>query len=529
MKNAWRVGVAVWALSGVWATAAWAQAAVLRFEGALAAGTTRAHRLNVEAGSLVQGQLTGPRARLVLLDAQGHRVRVLSRGLLDADDFLFVTGANGPYSLEVRAPTAVSYKLDITRTVPLAQQVPPPPSAPDSPLLRRWQGARGDTAAFWAEVTQRSTPLVEDADVQPPLAPGERLVTFLWRGAQHNVKLLGGPSNDHDALHRLGQTDIWFRSYRVPDSTRLAYRLAPDVPDFDGTAQARRRAILATAQTDPLNPRTLPDKPLDRFNAESLLELPGATADGWSQTNPVVPKGELAAHRLASTHLGNERDIHLYRSHGYRAGAAGQGLLVLFDADRYLGPVPVPTILDNLVHAGRLPPMAAVFVANPTAQTRSVELPPNLRMSAFMAQELMPWLRSQGVEAEARRTVVAGASYGGLAAAWVAFQHPEWFGKVYSQSGSFWWSPVDRNEEPEWLTRQLALNPRVPVDFWLEAGRFETGRQSPGILDSNRHLRDVLQAKGYQVQHREHASGHDNAHWKASFGQGLADLMAKVP
>jgi enterochelin esterase family protein len=123
--------------------------------------------------------------------------------------------------------------------------------------------------------------------------------------------------------------------------------------------------------------------------------------------------------------------------------------------------------------------------------------------------------------------LIAGASYGGLAAAWVAYKHPELFGLVYSQSGSFWWSPRNGGDnEPEWLTRQIARGPHKPVRFHLEAGLFETGRaDTAGILETTRHLRDVLTAKGYDVSHREYAACHDNAHWRVSMATALMTLL----
>jgi enterochelin esterase family protein len=496
--------------------------------GELASGAARQHPVQLAAGDYVTGRLTGHRMRLVLLDASGHRLRVLAHGPDEEKEYRFIAPASGPHALEVRAPQAGRYTLTVEHHIPLeAQRLPE--VMPPSPRLQAWLASPQPlaTEAFWRELALTGTPLIESQGVTPPLAPNERLMTFLWRSAAHGVRLLGGPSSDHDALHQLGETDIWWRSYRVPDSTRLSYQLAPDVPRLALSANEQRRAILATAQQDPLNPRTLPDHPLDRFDAASLVELTGAPKSPWTSRRPEVASGQLQTKRLASRHLGNERDIHIYRSAGYRNGAKGQALVVLFDAERYLKHIPLPTILDNLVAEQRLPPLAAIFVANPSRDTRAKELPPTPAMASFMADELMPWAHQMGLQAKPAQTLIAGASYGGLAAAWVALKHPEHFGLVYSQSGSFWWSPsAGADAEPEWLTRELANTPRQAVHFHLEAGLFETGRAGvPGILEASRHLRDVLTAKGYAPSYREYAAGHDNAHWRTSIGPALIELL----
>jgi len=504
-------------------------APVASFAGQLAAQAHREHALDVEPGDYVQGRLRGDGMRLVLLDAQGARVRVLSKGRREVEEFMFVTGSSGPYRLDVRAPKAGDYRLEILQRVPRAAQVRPA-ELPESPRLRSLLQS-GDTAAFWREIEAGGTPLVESEGVTPPLAAHERLVTFLWRGAERTVRLHGGPSADHDELRRLAGTDIWYRSYRLPDSTRLAYRLAPDVPELDLPPHLRRRAILATAQRDPLNPRSIPDKPLDRYDGYSLFELPAAPVAEWNAPRPGVPVGTLESLRLESRILGNTRDIHLYRPAGWRPGAAGNAIVVLFDGEIYTREVPTPSILDNLIAAGRLPSTAAVFIANPSNETRGRELPPNPDFARFLAEELMPWAKARGLSAPAARTVIAGASYGGLAAAWAGFTHPELFGNVYSQSGSFWWAPGWENSDmytrpAEWLTQRFAESPRRPLRLHLEAGLFEMGRDGQsGIRDTTRHLRDVLQAKGYAVSHREYAAAHGHEHWRASFAEGLVTLI----
>lgn len=512
------------------ATANLAAEPLASFTGQLDAKSSHQHTIDTEAGDYVQGRLTGPGMRLVLVDRQGQRVRVLVKGRRDVEEFMFVAGKAGPYRLDVRAPAAGDYRLEILQRVSLAGQARPA-DIPESPRLRALLQESGDTEVFWREIERVGAPLIESTGVMPALTGRERLVTFLWRGTERSVRLFGGPSADHDELRHLAGTDIWYRSYRLPDSTLLAYRLAPDMPELDAPSHVRRRAILATAQRDPFNPKSVPDKPLDRYDGYSLLELPAAPGAEWNAPRPGVSAGTLEARRLASRILGNTRDIHLYRPAGWRPGAAGNALIVLFDGESYTREVPTPILLDNLIAEGRLPSTAAVFIANPSNETRSKELPPNEDFARFLAEELMPWAKAQGIHAPAERTVVTGASYGGLAAAWAGFSHPELFGNVYSQSGSFWWAPgwedSDTYSRPaEWLTQRFATAPRQPLRLHLEAGLFELGRDGQaGIRDTTRHLRDVLQAKGYAVSHREYAAAHGYEHWRVSLAGGLLALI----
>jgi enterochelin esterase-like enzyme len=61
----------------------------------------------------------------------------------------------------------------------------------------------------------------------------------------------------------------------------------------------------------------------------------------------------------------------------------------------------------------------------------------------------------------------------------------------------------------------------------MDPGLFEvdlTGRGA-AILIPNRHLRDVLRAKGYEVTYQEFPGGHDYINWRGKFADGLITLL----
>ncbi len=515
----WRARASAAALAGALAAAAPQVAAAQSAQGTVTPQAYSDERISMQKGEFLAGTWAADSGvTLDLLDAAGRHVRRLSDHEKPAGTLMLVAPADGAFT--VRAQGRGAYRWTVTERLPLSAQHAPAAKI-DSPrlaALAQTLASGGATASFWDEVAQTGAPLVEPVD-----ASRDR-VTFLWRGAERNVRLFGGPSSDHAQLTRLGDSDVWYVSFVVPRSTRLSYRLAPDVPELPGSGMARRRAILATAQADPYNPRAYPRRGIDPFQTYSVLELADAPAQPWVAARADVPAGTVETRELHSAILGNTRKIHLYRPAGWRPEAAQNHVLVLFDAGAYLGRVPTPTILDNMIAAGVIPPTAALLIDNPTADSRSQELPPNPAFADFLARELMPWARKQGLGAPAARTIVGGSSYGGLASAYAALRHPDVFGNVLSQSGSYWWSPA--GEEDQWLTRQFAAVRKLPVRFFLGAGQFESGRGSqPGILETNRHLRDVLRAKGYWVEHREVAGGHDYLVWRGTLSDGLLALI----
>ena len=492
-------------------------------------GMAQQVQLQVPAGAVVQLRFAGAGLHLDLRDAQGQHIRRLAEDGRGVQTAMWRSlGAQQEQLWVVPAEknlAAAPFSLQVLNTwqVQGAEQ-PKPEDTPMGPRLKKLQQAlvQGQsTDAFWQQVQQQGTPLVE------PWEGGQLLVTFLWRDqGNHNVRLFGSPSGDHNPLRKLGGSDVWWTSVVMDPRARLSYALAPDVPKVANAAQ-QRRMILATLQRDPLNPHTFPaqlaTQAVDRFQGRSVLQLPQAPKQPWVQARSDVPQGTLTRHVVHSQILGNDRDVWTY----VPAGAEPQNLLVLFDAHAFVHDVPTPRILDNLMADGLLPNTAAVIVGNASPEARGQELPPNPKFAQFMAEELMPWVREQGLAQMARHTVVAGSSYGGLVSSYLGLMHPELFGNVLSMSGSYWWAP--QGEPAGWMQRawQTLPSPMPHVRFYIDAGTFEKGRGGrEGILETSRALGDILRERGLQVTQREWVSGHDYVQWQASLGCGLVALLA---
>jgi enterochelin esterase family protein len=268
----------------------------------------------------------------------------------------------------------------------------------------------------------------------------------------------------------------------------------------------------------------------------SFLELPGAPAQPWVEPLPDVPKGTLTEQKIKSESLKGARAVTIYTPANYDPKGDKCGLLVLMDGAFYQDSemIPGPVILDNLIARKKIPPLVVVFVKHELA-TRNTDLTCSEPFADFLIKELVPKVRAEyQVSAEPERTIIGGLSLGGLMASYCALKHPDVFGNVLSQSGSYGWYPgalykndqVPPDKEPGWLTREYATAPRRAVRFYLEIGRFEDGGFTSGISEYRR-FRDVLQAKGYSVQYSEYSGGHDYVSWRGSFANGLMALMGE--
>ncbi|MCY1143521.1 alpha/beta hydrolase-fold protein [Actinoplanes sp. Pm04-4] len=356
---------------------------------------------------------------------------------------------------------------------------------------------------FWSRVTASGTPLVE------PWRDGSRLVTFLWRGEARSTKVWWGLDVP---LERIAGTDLWYATRVLPADLRTVYCIAHD----DEKALPTRDDGQGKSHIDAANPDRyfFPGEPGDPDDPDawvSLLTLPDAPAEPWVEPRPGVPSGTIVDAPLSPP-------VAVYRP----AGVPTEGLPVLVVFDGWISRTAqrIPTILDNLIAAGEIAPVVALFVSNYGA-TRDADLTPGSEHARFITHTLLPWARTElGAGADGRANVIAGCSRGGLAAAGIALSSPDSFGAVISQSGSFWWP----SENPGGLARQVARQPLADVRFYLDVGILETkplDGDGPTQIDVNRAMRDALRDKGYSVAYAEYSGGHDYVNWRRTFADGL--------
>lgn len=394
------------------------------------------------------------------------------------------------------------------------------------------KGNQSALAQFWEEVKRTGTPFVESI-------PGDKqnlLVTFVWRGDKdtRNVVIFsqaGGGNPADNQMTRLSDTDVWYRSYVFRRDVRFLYSLSPNddltplnAPNTDWSKR------FANVQTDPLNPKRYPPTAgATEKNVQSVVELPGAPHQLWVARRAEVPAGKIEKQTVKSSILSNERNVWIYLPANYRTRGKPYTLLILFDGQSYLDLVPTPAILDNLIAAGKIPPTLAVLVDNPTPADRELELACHRPFADFLVKELLPWAREKyHVTDDPGSTVIAGSSYGGLAATCSAMWYPENFGNVLSQSASYYWKP-DSETEYEWVRRQFSTGPKLPIHFFVSVGLLET-LPKPGKtnqVEVNRSFRDALKAKGYEIKYTEFDGAHEYINWQGTLADGLIALLGK--
>ena len=412
-----------------------------------------------------------------------------------------------------------------------------------SPRLRALQSAleSGNPDAldvFWREIEEQGAPLVESIRDDP----AHSWVTFLWRADTDidNVVVLSQLDGSFfdvadRIMTRIPRTDLWYKTYRVRNDVRTTYRFSPNDSLVHLSEDEDQEARRSNWRHDPLNPRKFvfpaDEETQSREDVSSVLELPDAPLQPWILPRTGVPAGQVEELRLRSTILDNERRVWVYTPPGATATGEPRGLLILLDGFAYARVIPTATILDNLMSEHLLPSMVAVMI-DTAEETRYRELGCYPPFNEFLIEELVPWIRQRWhVTSDPCRIVLGGLSRGGLAAVFAGLRHPEAFGKVLSQSGAFWWRSSgpraqDSPEEFEWLAGQVAVTERQPLCLHLDVGLLEDWFETPpSILRANRHMRNVLLAKGYPLHYAEFNGGHEFLNWQGSLADGLLYLV----
>lgn len=330
--------------------------------------------------------------------------------------------------------------------------------------------------------------------------------------------------DDHDLSPYLMEQEpsgLWSLRLELDDDLRSSYQFCavrqkalrgrhPDDEEY--------RDILALGIPDTTNPDSIGPSTFPIYAPASVLSMPDAIPQPWFAKRSDIPTGSVTRHELD-----DESAFWLYVPASTPNKHEPMPLVVLFDGKVWMG-IDVVSTFDNLIADGAIPPTAVAIVDTIKGTHRRVWLTQPDVFMPFLLETLIPLVSERvRVTSDPGRTVVAGQSLGGLAAAYIGLHAPERFGLVLSQSGSYWWPGMDEREVvASDLISAYVTSPRADLRFFVEAGSLERN-----LVEKNRHLRDVLLAKGYPITYREFSGGHDYACWRGGLADGLIDLLSQ--
>ncbi len=387
-------------------------------------------------------------------------------------------------------------------------------------------------------------------------------VLFLWRDPDGNescsdiatVLMDVNSVTDHHSptptyMSRFAGTDVWYWQAKLPSNWRGSYQFIPltqqQLPEWGrGVPEKSQQrqwwvSILASGVPDLYNPyRGHLSNWGNRLSALHLPDAPRQTAWYAHDSAAELPVVNLSECTWESLILNNTRRVWIYESGDVAAMSddmkADRPIIFLMDGRFWHSNMPVYSAIAHETHQGRLPPALYVLIDEINGQQRSVELPCNSEFWQAVLTELLPWLQEDFLFTNrAEKTVVAGQSFGGLAAMYAGYNWPERFGCVLSQSGSFWWPDIElassvtdriQGRMPGvrgWLMNHIEANPiHRPLKVYLEAGTREGE-----MISLSESMFDVLSEGDHQVVFSAFEGGHDRICWRGGLLDGLHWLL----
>ena len=424
-------------------------------------------------------------------------------------------------------------KLPRPQRAPLATS--PTLAAVHQRLLERPQLASQLQEQLWRQLT--STPLLE-AD---PTQEGKYLVTFMWRGAAHNVLLFVNRLTDEKNLadsymQRLPGTDTWYLTYRMDDDWRASYCFLPaptaaQAPWLQGS-QVRLRQALDGGLPDPGNPVTCTNR---RGFVQSVVSLPLAPA--WPLGEwPVFSDDAAGAGRFDGGGLGAGRgdadagrldaivdlealgrQIWVYTP-ALISRSQNWPVLLVLDGEVWLKRHRLHLALAQLMQAGLIAPAYMVFIDSGGTEQRWQELGDSESdFGGYLSGQLLNWLKAHyAISPNPADRVVIGQSLGALTVLRTLVGYPQLIGSGISQSASLWQDVLFN----ELNALDATARPLAGTRAWIEVGSQEW-ILAPLQPKAVRQLRQA----GMQVRDRVYSGGHDYACWRINLASALMHLL----
>jgi len=339
-----------------------------------------------------------------------------------------------------------------------------------------------------------------------PIIEGPRC-TFAYRGEADEVflihRIFGLP--DHLPLRRLRGTDLWYVIIELPEGSRVEYQLE--------VARGGQRERI----NDPLNPH-LAHSPV---GSSSVCYAHGHEIPGWTVFDPEARAGSLVDMVVPSRALRRDGQVTLYLPARFRR-TARYPLLIVHDGGDYLGYASAKTVLDNLIHRLDVAEIVAAFVY---PGDRLAEYANSAAHARYLTAELLPRLEAElPLIAKPSGRCLMGASFGAVASLATAYRHPDLYGSLLLQSGSFVFTDIGQDHrggqafEPvvRFMNRYRAAPRRVADRLFVSCGVYEP------LIVPNRSMVPVFEAAGMAVRYVEARDGHSWENWRDRLRDGLS-------
>lgn len=196
----------------------------------------------------------------------------------------------------------------------------------------------------------------------------------------------------------------------------------------------------------------------------------------------------------------------------------------------------LPTVLDNLIHAGEVPVQLGIFVNHGLVPAPNENAQPRFnrsfeydglgdRYARFLIEELLPEVRKTWTFSDnPDDRCLAGASSGGICAFNAAWERPDAFRRVLSTIGTF--VALRGGDAFPGLVRKVE---NKPLRVFLQDGSSDLDIYAGSWWHANQSMLSALQYAGYDVKHVWGEGGHNGKHGAAIMPDALRWIWRGYP
>lgn len=326
-------------------------------------------------------------------------------------------------------------------------------------------------------------------------------VLFLYRENLASVSWAGdfngwSASAPEYAGQRLGATSYWMNEKQFPPNARLDYKIvtAGNIWKLD--------------QDNPFIQYS-------GFGPNSELRMPEWEYPEETILQPGVLRGTMSDNQLIQSNSDNLNytvQYRVYTPYGYE-GLSSLPVIYVTDGHEYaddrLGSMTI--VLDNLVFQNLTEPVIAVFIdprnpANTGQNRRNTEYRANIKFANFLADELVPLIDDNYKTSPLpENRAILGTSLGGWNSAFVGIRRSETFRLIGIHSPAF----------DDAIISEFNNTGKLPLNIYM----------STGVINDTeiraRHMRTVLESKGYELAYKEVNEGHSWGNWRGLIDEPL--------
>lgn len=405
--------------------------------------------------------------------------------------------------------------------------------------------------AWWEDIRSLGTPLFKAQN------DGKSLVFFIWQDPQGDESRSNTASvllnvnsltNHHSwipsCLSRVHGTDIWLGQLVVNSKWRGSYSFIPlqanQLPDIarkcnDSRESQRAWWIDVASNQIPDDLNTLPMQ-VSGWGMASPLHLPNAPVElGWKEWEQghlfAVSASQIHSVNWQSSILENERNCSVFST------AIGDApLVILLDGQKWGAASGTLSVLQYLTDTKRIAPAHYLLIPSIDGRTRWKELSCYRLFWQALIDELLPKVKTDLAKSKyiVSDYLVAGQSLGGLSALFAGLYFSDYFSKVISLSGSFWWPEENRMRTPEPFESiqvslpinslaERILNDYVGVQHLQAFLTVGTGEDDMRLYNNMTY--QAIKKKGGDVHYENVCGGHDWVSWRSSLMNGLVHLI----